>query len=47
MPKKTTAFGGGALNGRKGLAESLSKGVDRDLVAVKKESQLFGCASDV
>lgn len=31
----------------KDLAESLSTGVDRDLVAVKKETQSFSCESDV
>lgn len=46
MSEKTTAVGGGTLNGRKDLAESLSTGVDRDLVAVKN-IQSFGCEYDV
>lgn len=47
MSEKTSAVGGGTLNGTKDLVESLSKGVDRDLVAEKKETQSFGCESDV
>lgn len=47
VSKKTSAVCGEALNGRKDLAESLSTGVDKDLVTVKKVTQLFGCESDV